>query len=76
MCLLLVLLAAIDYLRLLLRKRYFVKREILSIYDRKLKEHHQRIKSIEEINDYHKKRVCKIPEVREPEDQSMSLLIS
>ena len=54
-CLFLVLLAAIDYLWLSLRKTCFVKCEIQSIFHCTLTGHHQRIKSRLEINDYHEK---------------------
>ena len=59
--LLLVLLAAIDYLWLFLQKRCFVKCENQSLFDCKLTGHHQRIKSIEEINDCYKKRTSQNP---------------
>ena len=53
--LLLVILSAIDYLCLFLRKRCFVKFENKSLFDCKLTRHHQHIKCTEEINDCHKK---------------------
>ena len=53
--LLLVLLSAIDYLWLFLRKRCFVKFENQSLLDCKLTRHPKRTKCIEEINDCHKK---------------------
>ena len=57
-------------------KRYFVKCEIQSIFDYTLKGHHQRKKIIEEINDYHKRGLGKVPRLCAPNDQFMSSLIS
>lgn len=76
--LLLVLLSAIDYLWLFLRKRCFVKFENQSLFDCKLTRHHirQRIKCIEEINDCHKKSTSQNPWSTCIKDQFMSSLIS
>ena len=53
-----------------------MKCEIQSIFDYTLKGHHQRIKFIEEMNDYHKRGLRKVPRLFALKDQFMSSLIS
>ena len=61
---------------IILWKRCFVKYENQSLFDRKLTGLHQRIKSKEKIMIIIKRGLRKIPEVRVPEDQFISPLIS
>ena len=61
---------------IILWKRCFVKYENQSLFDCKLTGLHQRIKSKEKLMIIIKRGLRKIPEVRVPEDQFISRLIS